>query len=55
MNRTAVAVDAVYDNLAFIKKSHDRLGLGTVHLIYNSVRWTRHCQGFQMLHVFLFC
>ena len=38
MNRNVVALDAVYDNLAFIKASHDRLGVGNIKLIYNSIR-----------------
>ena len=38
MDRNVMALDAVYDNLAFIKESHDRLGVGNIKLIYNSIR-----------------
>ena len=38
MNRSVVALDAVYDNLAILKASHDRLGVGNIKLIYNSIR-----------------
>ena len=38
LDRKVVALEAVYENLAFIKESHDRLGIGNITLIYNSIR-----------------